>query len=149
MSSTTDQYLFHFCISVSQCTEKWLQILMRCNDMHFIAFFQNKLSIRDIDFLTSFYCTYQNFNLEFPIYFCKRKSCKCTVFSYNEFYQFHTSLHERLYFTRLREKQYPGNLICRCSFRIDCHTQMQIFFQQIDLSIIDRISYTCNRMSGA
>ena len=42
-----------------------------------------------------------------------------------------------------------GNLICRCSFRIDCHTQMQIFFQQIDLSIIDRISYTCNRMSGA
>ena len=119
---------------------------MRCNDMHFIAFFQNKLSIRDIDFLTSFYCTYQNFNLEFPIYFCKRKSCKCTVFSYNEFYQFHTSLHERLYFTRLREKQYSGYLICRRTFRINRHTQMQVFLQKIHLSVVNWVAYSGYRM---
>ena len=121
---------------------------MRGNDMHLISFFQNKISIRNIDLFSSFYCTYQDFNLELPVYFRKRKPCKCTVLPYDKFYQFYTSLHECLYFTCLREKQYSGYLICRRTFRINRHTQMKILFQQIDLSVIDWISYTCDRMSG-
>jgi len=88
----------------------------------------------------------QYFDLIFAVKLSQRHTDNPAVFLQFKLNQLYPAFHKCFYLTCRREQKDPGHLVGRRKLRIYRHAQMKIFFQNPDLSIVQGIPHSGNRM---